>query len=226
LPPRWATSGAPTAAAGTGTPARRTSWTPWKRACVRLGTDYIDLYQLHGGTLDDPIDETIEAFELLKSQGKIRQYGISSIRPNVIREYVRRSGIASVMMQYSLLDRRPEETALELLRGHGIGVLARGSLAKGLLAGKAPENYLNYAAEDVKKAAAAVHAQSGTVRDPAAVAVRFVLGHPAVTSAVLGIRTPPQLEAALAAGRTAPLGDPEADALRSALPPNTYTEHR
>jgi aryl-alcohol dehydrogenase-like predicted oxidoreductase len=192
----------------------------------RLGTDYIDLYQLHGGTLDDPIDETIEAFELLKAQGKIRQYGISSIRPNVIREYVRRSNIASVMMQYSLLDRRPEETALELLRGHGIGVLARGSLAKGLLVSKAPENYLNYAAEDVKKAAAAVHAQSGAVRDRAAVAVRFVLGHPAVTSTVLGIRTLPQLEAGLAAGRTAPLAGPEADALRSALPANTYAEHR
>ncbi len=50
----------------------------------RLQTDHIDLYQLHGGTIDDPIDETIEAFELLKTQGKIRHYGISSIRPNVI----------------------------------------------------------------------------------------------------------------------------------------------
>ena len=75
----------------------------------RLQTDYIDLYQLHGGTIDDPIDETIEAFEQLKQQGKIREYGISSIRPNVIREYVKRSSIVSVMMQYSILDRRPEE---------------------------------------------------------------------------------------------------------------------
>ena len=192
----------------------------------RLGTDYIDLYQLHGGTLDDPIDETIEAFEDLKSQGKIRQYGISSIRPNVIREYVRRSNMVSVMMQYSLLDRRPEESALELLRGHGIGMLARGSLAKGLLVNKAPENYLNHSAEDVKKAANAVYAQSGAARDPAAVAVRFVLGHPAITSAVLGIRTAAQLEAGLTVGRTAPLTDLEVDALRSALPANTYAEHR
>ena len=38
----------------------------------RLKTDYIDLYQLHGGTIDDPIDETIEAFELLKESGKIQ----------------------------------------------------------------------------------------------------------------------------------------------------------
>src|SRR5450631_1679835 len=47
----------------------------------RLQTDYIDLYQLHGGTLQDPIDDIIQAFELLKKEGKIRYYGISSIRP-------------------------------------------------------------------------------------------------------------------------------------------------
>src|SRR6202034_3432729 len=98
-------------------------------------TDYIDLYQLHGGTIDDPIDETIEAFELLQQQGKIRYYGISSIRPNVISEYVQRSNIISVMMQYSLLDRRPEESCLQLLQQNNIGVLARGSVAGGLLAG-------------------------------------------------------------------------------------------
>src|SRR5215216_5035972 len=104
----------------------------------RLQTDYIDLYQLHGGTIDDPIDETIEAFELLKQQGKIRHYGISSIRPNVIREYVKRSNIVSVMMQYSLLDRRPEETCLPLLQQHGIAVVTRGSVAQGLLVDKPP----------------------------------------------------------------------------------------
>ena len=99
-------------------------WNPRKEyilSCVegslqRLNIDYIDLYQLHGGTIQDPIDETIEAFELLVQQGKIRYYGISSIRPNVIREYVKRSNIVSVMMQYSLLDRRSEETCLPLLQ--------------------------------------------------------------------------------------------------------------
>ena len=85
-----------------------------KQSLKRLGTDYIDLYQLHGGTIEDPIDETIEAFEELKSAGYIRQYGISSIRPNVIHEYVKKSDITSVMMQYSILDRRPEEEALPL----------------------------------------------------------------------------------------------------------------
>ncbi len=59
--------------------------------------------------MEDHIDETIEAFEDLKQEGVIRYYGISSIRPNVIKEYVKKSNITSVMMQYSLLDRRPEE---------------------------------------------------------------------------------------------------------------------
>jgi len=159
----------------------------------RLRTDRIDLYQLHGGTLDDPIDETIEAFELLQQQGKIRYYGLSSIRPNVIREYVRRSRIVSVMMQYSLLDRRPEESCLELLGAAGIGVLARGVLGKGLLAGKPAAAYLAHGVDVVERVAEAVRSVAGELRSPANVAVGYVLSHPAVTSAVVGIRTGEQL---------------------------------
>ena len=117
----------------------------------RLQTDYIDLYQLHGGTLDDPIDETIEAFERLKDLGKIRAYGISSIRPNVIREYVARSQMVSVMMQYSLLDRRPEESCLSLLNDHNIGVLVRGAVAKGMLIDKPAQEYLGYSEQEISK---------------------------------------------------------------------------
>ncbi len=107
-----------------------------KQSLRRLGTDYIDLYQLHGGTLEDPIDETIEAFETLKEQGWIRWYGISSIRPNVIREYVKRSNIVSVMNQYSIVDRRAEEEVIPLLREHQISIIARGPSAKGILTDK------------------------------------------------------------------------------------------
>lgn len=192
----------------------------------RLQTDYIDLYQLHGGTIADPIDETIEAFEILQQQGKIRYYGISSIRPNVIREYINRSNIKSVMMQYSLLDRRPEETCLDLLKENNIGVLARGSLAQGLLAGKVAKDYLGYTAADVEKAAHTVQKVADNQYNMAAVAGRFVLHHPAITSAVLGIRTPEQLADAVALARASPLNTEEIEVLRQAIAPHTYDQHR
>ncbi|PVY40229.1 aldo/keto reductase [Pontibacter virosus] len=192
----------------------------------RLQTDYIDLYQLHGGTINDPIEETIEAFELLKQQGKIRQYGISSIRPNVIREFVKRSHIASVMLQYSLLDRRPEEEVLELLQAQGIGVLARGSLAQGLLAGKQAKPYLGYTLEQVQQAAESIRTLAGTERKAAEVAVSYTLHHPAVSAAVLGIRTEEQLEDALLVAQAARLKPGEIEMLQEALPANRYTDHR
>ncbi|WP_143307564.1 aldo/keto reductase [Chitinophaga vietnamensis] len=192
----------------------------------RLGTDYIDLYQLHGGTINDPIDDTIAAFELLVQQGKIRHYGISSIRPNVIREYVKRSHMVSVMMQYSLLDRRPEESALPLLEQHNIGVLARGAVAKGLLAGKPAAPYLDYDADAVSIAAAAIQQLTVPGRNAAQTALRFVLQQAPVTSAVVGIRTHEQLEDAVGATQAPALTSSEMQQLRDVLTPNVYDQHR
>ncbi|MEX2455745.1 MAG: aldo/keto reductase [Balneolaceae bacterium] len=173
-------------------------WRPTKKHILsnveeslkRLQTDRIDLYQLHGGTLDDPIDDIIEAFELLKAQGKIREYGISSIRPNVIRTYVKKGHIASVMMQYSLLDRRPEESCLDLLHKSEISVLTRGSLAKGILVDKPATEMLGYSLEEVEEMQKAVQ-ETG---NPIGISLQFVLSHPAVASAVVGVRTGDQLK--------------------------------
>jgi aryl-alcohol dehydrogenase-like predicted oxidoreductase len=192
----------------------------------RLQTDHIDLYQLHGGTTDDPIDETIEAFEILKREGKIRYYGISSIRPNVIREYVKRSNITSVMMQYSLLDRRPEEQCLPLLQQHRIGVLTRGSLAGGLLIDKPAKPYLTYKADDVAKAAKAISDMTGIKRSKTEAALQFVLHHPAVTTAVAGVRTWEQLEECIRVADGRPLTDDEAEKLKGVIEPNLYVDHR
>ncbi len=191
----------------------------------RLQTDYIDLYQLHGGTIEDPIDETIEAFEQLKQQGKIRHYGISSIRPNVIREYVERSNLVSVMMQYSLLDRRPEEEMLDLLHQHQIGVLARGSLAQGLLLGKLPKPYLNHTAVEVTQTAEALKAIAGE-ENAIQASVRYVLHHPAVTSAVLGIRTKHHLAQALTAANAPALSPDTIRSLQRQIPVTVYEQHR
>jgi aryl-alcohol dehydrogenase-like predicted oxidoreductase len=187
----------------------------------RLKTDYIDLYQLHGGTIDDPIDETIEAFERLVEQGKIRYYGISSIRPNTIREYVDRSNIVSVMMQYSILDRRPEEQCLDLLRQAGISVITRGTLAKGMLINKPASDYQGYQKKEVEKVQQFL-ADSG---QPMALALHYVLENPAVASAVTGIRTPAQLKGILSGYATRP-EPPIIKQVAEVLEPNVYQQHR
>ncbi len=197
----------------------------------RLRTDRIDLYQLHGGTIGDPIDETIEAFERLQQQGKIRYYGLSSIRPNVIREYIRRSGIVSVMMQYSLADRRPEESCLGELTAAGIGVLARGTVMKGLLAGKKPVEYLGHSAAEIAAAAERVRQVADRLGKnvagrPGRIAIRWVLDQEAVTSAVVGVRTMEQLEDAVAAAEEDRLTENEARVLQTALREQRYEEHR
>lgn len=191
----------------------------------RLKTDYIDLYQLHGGTIDDPMDETIEAFEELKQEGHIRFYGISSIRPNVIREYVRRSNISSVMMQYSLLDRRPEESCLDLLAQHQISVIVRGAVAKGLLAGKPASSYLDHSVETVQKAQDTLQ-QLRQEKSLAQIALQFCLAHPAVGTIAAGIRTEEQLLDNAKVFEVSGLNPEALSQLKAAIPAKNYEKHR
>lgn len=201
----------------------------------RLGTDYIDLYQLHGGTIEDPIEETIEAFEELKKEGLIRHYGISSIRPNVIREYASRSNIVSLMSQYSMLDRRPEEAVLPLLAEHGgIGLIARGPLAGGILtegdkgAGKAEngQGYLDYKAEELPDVRGRLLELTGDPRTLTQAAIRYALADPSVATAIPGARTLEQLQANVSAAAAAPLTAEEAAAIRAVTKANRYAAHR
>ena len=196
-----------------------------EKSLKRLQTGYVDLYQLHGGTIDDPIDEIIDTFEKLQRSGKIRYYGISSIRPNVIREYVKRSSIVSVMSQYSLLDRRPEETVFPLLLQNDIGVLTRGSVAQGLLINKPAKEYLGYSIGEVQMAAETIKKVS-VQRNAAESAIQFVLNHPAVTSAVVGMRTTEQMQEAVAALDAPPMSDKEYEFLQHSTRGNVYEVHR
>ncbi|UQZ35128.1 oxidoreductase [Paenibacillus sp. PK3_47] len=203
-----------------------------KESLRRLQTDYIDLYQLHGGTLDDPIDETIEAFEELKQEGWIRYYGISSIRPNVIREYVSRSGIVSVMSQYSILDRRPEEEVLPLLEKNGISVIARGPLARGVLtergAAKAEQGYLDHTPQELRKLHEELTAQAGAsgTRTLTQTALQYPLSHPAVATIIPGASSLEQLRSNIAAAAASPLTPQEREAVQAISRPNRYTAHR
>ncbi|WP_106497333.1 aldo/keto reductase [Lentibacillus sp. Marseille-P4043] len=205
-----------------------------KDSLQRLKTDYIDFYMLHGGTIDDPIDETIEAFEELKKDGLIRAYGISSIRPNVIREYVKRSHIDAVMMQYSMLDRRPEEEVLNLLHENNISVLARGPLAKGILSNngekqierKSREGYLDYTYEELVKVYDEIKDIIGEDASFNTAALQYVLHHPAVASAVFGASSIDQLVENTAITQAAPLTEEKYQALQAVTKPMQYTNHR
>jgi aryl-alcohol dehydrogenase-like predicted oxidoreductase len=166
-----------------------------EKSLSRLQTDYIDLYQLHGGTIEDPWDETLEAFELLKEQGKIRAFGISSIRPNVIREVLSKSKPATIMMQYSPLDRRPEENAFPVLGNTLSKVLVRGTFVKGLLIDKAAKPFLNFEAKQVNDFQAFANAQDFS---PEAILIRFGLAQSVVASLVIGASSVAQIEKVLA----------------------------
>ncbi|WP_217559411.1 aldo/keto reductase [Paenibacillus sp. GbtcB18] len=201
-----------------------------KDSLKRLRTDYIDLYQLHGGTLEDPIDETIEAFEELKEEGLIRHYGISSIRPNVIREYVKRSGIVSVMSQYSILDRRPEEEVLPLLEGKGISLIARGPVARGILTAsgeeKAAQGYLDYSPEELSQVRRQLLEAAGTGRDPGHTAIRYALSHPAVAAVIPGASSLEQLAHNAEAATADSLSAEELEEIRRISKASRYAQHR
>lgn len=200
-----------------------------KDSLRRLGTDYIDLYQLHGGTLDDPIDETIEAFEELKREGWIRYYGISSIRPNVIREYVAKSNIVSVMSQYSILDRRPEEAVLDLLAENGISVIARGPVARGILSdrgqAKAEKGYLDYSKNELLDVLKELEEVGGDT-DLSHLAIRYALAHAAVACTIPGASSLEQLRHNLAAGNREDLSPQDIQSIQAISRANQYEAHR
>lgn len=192
----------------------------------RLGTDHIDLYQLHGGTIDDPFDEILEAFEILINAGKISAYGISSIRPNVIRKHLEMGKPASVMVQYSLADRRPEETILPILDTKGIRVLARGVVGKGLLCGKSPTAYLNHTVAAMEEAASVIRAFSGPGRSPVQTTIRFVTHRYHNVTPVIGISKPAQVEELANTMNTPKLTDAEYERMTAILATANYEEHR
>lgn len=205
-----------------------------KASLKRLKTDYIDLYMLHGGTIDDPIDDVIGTFEKLKKEGWIRAYGISSIRPNVIREYVNRSNIDAVMLQYNLLDRRPEEEILHLLNDNNISVLARGPLAKGMLSNdganrivtKGKDGYLEYELEELKSLYEQISSLLPSSISFQNVALNYVLQHPGVTSVVFGTSSVQQLKETIKAYSEGSISKTLYEAIRNKTKPITYTQHR
>lgn len=191
----------------------------------RLGTDYLDLYQLHGGTVEDPADEVIRFFEEEKKRGRIRAYGISSIRPAVIEYWVKNATMDTLMVQYSGLDRRPEEQIFPMLTEKKVTVLARGTVAKGMLAGKPAREYLGMPASAITDIVEmALPQQIDCSR--AARAVQYVLGHEVVGVAVVGASEEIQLIETVEAGKDGRLSVAEKERLDRIYPLLKYEKHR
>lgn len=198
------------------------------RACEdnlrRLGTDYIDLYQLHGPDPGTPIDETLGALDDLVRSGKVRYVGCSNFLAYQVARAVGRSEARqlvrfdSVQPRYNLLFRQIERELLPLCLEEGIGVIPYNPIAGGLLSGKhdpagpPPEGsrftlgtagtmYQSRYWHD--REFETVAELRGVAEDEGVplvtLAVAWVLANPAVTAPIVGASRPDQLDASLAA---------------------------
>lgn len=202
----------------------------------RLGTDWIDLYQLHSMDRAVPWDEIWRAMELLVAQGKVRYVGSSNAAGwdlAAAQETAARRGapgLASEQCLYNLVARHPELEIIPAARAYGVAVLVWSPLHGGLLGGtlrKAAEGTAVKSAQG--RAAAALDAHRGAIaeyerfcgdlgRDPAEVGLAWALRRPGVTSLIIGPRTPEHVDGALRA-LDKPLSDPELDRLDALFPP-------
>ncbi|MCD9149969.1 aldo/keto reductase [Pseudophaeobacter flagellatus] len=107
-----------------------------EQSLTRLGTDYIDHYITHWQDPTTPVEETMEALELLKKQGKIRSIGASNTSAADISAYLAAGQLDAIQEEYSMVKRDIEQTLLPLAQENGVSVLSYSSLALGLLSGK------------------------------------------------------------------------------------------
>lgn len=177
------------------------------RACEaslrRLQTDHIDLYQIHAWDAITRPDEVARAFATLKRDGKVRWFGVSNLNPEQMDLYGTRFDVSSLQPPYSLVDRDIEKRELPYCLGRNIGVINYSSLYRGLLGGHyTPETRFDdhrgqlplFRGEGFKIMLAAIEeakvlgAELGLSMSE--LAVRWVLTNPAITSAIVGVKTP------------------------------------
>jgi aryl-alcohol dehydrogenase-like predicted oxidoreductase len=192
----------------------------------RLGTEYIDLYQVHRPSADTDISETLGALSDLVRQGKIRYIGSSSYSGSQIVEAQwtsrerRLERFVTEQPPYSILVRGIEEDVLPTVRRHGMGTLTYSPLAGGWLSGRyrkdsssgpasaaRPQARFDMTSPANQRKLDAVE-QLAVLADKSGLtlielAVAFVVHHPGVTSAIIGPRTMEQLDAFLPAADVA-----------------------
>lgn len=115
----------------------------------RLGTDYIDLYQIHYRDGVTPICVVVETLEELKNKGYIRYYGLSNIHSDDIEELITYSGkFVSLQDEYSLACRKNESDMIRAANDLQITLLTWGSLGQGILTGKYTKENVNFGVDD------------------------------------------------------------------------------
>jgi aryl-alcohol dehydrogenase-like predicted oxidoreductase len=177
----------------------------------RLGTDHVDLYQCHWPVQDTPVEETVGVLEEIRTEGKIRHWGLSNYDAPVIEQVLATGTAASLQSEYSAVRRDVEQAELPLCRERGLGFLAYAPMAGGLLTGKYdpdgppppfPEEdaraffYTFFSEPGWSRVGPTVRAVLSVARDlgvpPGHVAVAWVLARKGVTCALVGARTPEQ----------------------------------
>jgi aryl-alcohol dehydrogenase-like predicted oxidoreductase len=211
----------------------------------RLGTDWIDLYQVHRLDPATDVDETLGALSDLVHAGKIRAFGASSVSGSELVEAqwaAQRRGrerFRTEQPPYNILTRAIEYDVLPAARRHGMGVMVYSPLAGGWLTGhyrkdreitgpgSAARRNMFSAAYDATSAANATKLDAahalGVLADEAGltlsqIAIAFTVRHPAVTSALVGPRTMEHLEGYLAADGVE-LSDDLLDRIDEIVPP-------
>ena len=194
-----------------------------------LGTDYVDLYQIH-----DPDAEAIkkgEIFEVLgrmKASGKVRHTGASVDTVDEGLRCIEAGGLDVIQVYYSILDQRPDPDLFAAASSNGTGLVVKTPLGRGLLTGKYTrdshfhkddfrdqwqrEGKLAELLDKVDKIKELVGDRSPAL---AQTALRFVLSNPFVSTAIPGAKTPEQAEANAMASVLGPLSDADLESLRS-----------
>jgi aryl-alcohol dehydrogenase (NADP+) len=211
----------------------------------RLGTDFVDLYQIHRFDPETPIEETLEALHDVVKAGKARYLGASSMYAWQFAKllYTQRlhgwTPFVSMQNHYNLIYREEEREMLPLCRDQGIGVIPWSPLARGFLAGNRHrgrrdatlrETYdqygheLYYAEDDYAVADRVVEVARSKGVLPIEVALAWVLRQPGVTAPIVGASRLEQLEA-LVAGLKVSLTDEEAAAVEAPYRPHRVLGH-
>jgi len=187
-----------------------------KASLRRIGTDHIDLYQMHGFDPATPIDETLRALDDLVRQGHVRYIGVSNwaawqvSRALGVADRLQLSRFQSYQSYYSLVGRDAERDIIPMLAAEGLGMLVYSPLAGGYLTGKYRDGNtggrrasVQFPPVDEARGAQllpvldAIAAAHGSSME--AVALAWLRHQPVVTSITLGVKTRDQLQANLAA---------------------------